>query len=111
MSEGLVEVAPGYKFAVIAVPEARGHLTVPLRSVGVGLAVSSGLPAGALDSWRDNLGSFRIDELAKARVFLWAVHPPRPQRCSIKRIGTCLPGPTISFSACSSPFHTSAVEG
>lgn len=75
MTEGVVEVAPGYKFAVVAVPETRGHLTVPLQSVGAGLAISRGLPTGALDSWRNNLGTFRIDELAETRIFLWALTP------------------------------------
>ena len=71
-----LEVAPGYKFAVLAVPETRGG-GVPggVLLLPNGFAASSSLPAGALETWKADIGRFHAEELARCSLFLWALMP------------------------------------
>lgn len=70
-----VQVAHGYKFAVLALPNQRGGGAPPLLALPDGYAVSQDLPANALDTWLESIGRFHRDELAQCTFFLWALAP------------------------------------
>lgn len=72
-----VEVAPGYKFAILALPNARGGGAPASLILPDGYAVSQDPPATALDTWLENIGRFHRDELAECKFFLWALAPSR----------------------------------
>lgn len=73
-----INVAPGYKFAVLAVAQsAAGAAPRSLINLGTGFAASDALPAGALVTWENNIGRFHRDELAATNVFLWALRRSR----------------------------------
>lgn len=67
-----IAIAAGYKFAVLAVPEA-GTAPASILSLSPRYAVSSALPDGVLDAWRENIGSLHVAELEKTHLFLWAL--------------------------------------
>ena len=68
-----VAIAPGNKFAVIAVPESTAGLAPgPVIDLGDGFAVSHALPAGALDTWKERLGGIHTEELERTGLFLWS---------------------------------------
>jgi hypothetical protein len=60
------------KFACLAVAESRTTISA-LLDLGDGFAISGALPTDALKTWHDGIGSFHRDELAAARLFLWAL--------------------------------------
>jgi hypothetical protein len=69
-----VAIAPGNKFAVIAVPEsAAGYVPDPVIDLDDGFAVSHALPATALETWRERLGGIHIEELERTGLFLWSL--------------------------------------
>jgi hypothetical protein len=69
-----VAVAVGNKFAVIAVPESEaGYAPAPVINLDNGFYVSHALPAAALDTWTESLGSIHIRELARTGLFLWSL--------------------------------------
>jgi len=73
-----IEVRPNYKFAVLAVPETRGrHAAATLVRLSPEYAVSTALPHKALESWRDDIGRFREEQLQTCSLFLWAFHESR----------------------------------
>lgn len=72
-----VEVAQGFKFAVLALPESRGARPPALLSLSDGYAISRDVPEHALKTWHDNIGSFHQDELAQCGFFLWSVAPSK----------------------------------
>ncbi len=74
LSSPVVDVAKGYKFAVIAIPgSAAGRCPRSLLDFGNGLAASAGLPAAALDTWNENIGTLHVRELAETNLFLWSL--------------------------------------
>jgi hypothetical protein len=75
-----VAIAPGNKFAVIAVPESgAGYAPGPVINLGEGFAVSHALPAAALDTWKERLGGIHTEELERTALFLWSFREsPRP---------------------------------
>jgi hypothetical protein len=75
-----VEVAPGYKFAVMALPGSRGSNPPDLLALPNGYFVSRGLPVDALSTWRESIGTLHRDELARCGFYLWALaHSQQPE--------------------------------
>ena len=69
-----IAVAPGYKFALLALPKCEaGGAPQVLVALEPGYAVTGSLPAGALDTWSRELGTFHVAELKRAHLILWAL--------------------------------------
>lgn len=68
-----VDVAQGFKFAVMALPAARGSAPPQMLDLSGGFFASHGLPQNALTTWLDGIGTFHRDELAQCSFFLWSV--------------------------------------
>lgn len=70
--QATIALAPNHKFAVLAIAHG-GTSPAPMVSLSTRYAVSSSLPAGVLESWREDIGGFHVRELDKTGLFLWAL--------------------------------------
>jgi hypothetical protein len=70
----MIDVGLNYKFAVLALPDSRGGpAPQELLSLPAGFAVSRKLPDKALQTWYEDLGRFKQQELRDSSLFLWAL--------------------------------------
>jgi hypothetical protein len=69
---GTIELAIGFKFAALAVPEVETGFGA-LALLDDGWAASTSLPEEALSTWKDGIGQFHADELSQTQLFLWKI--------------------------------------
>lgn len=70
----MIEVGLNYKFAVLALPDSRGGpAPQELLSLPAGFAISRTLPDKALETWCEDIGRFKHQELRECSLFLWSV--------------------------------------